>query len=74
MDELVKIIMVYNRMLTICQNLEKGHPHGMPCKKRDMDECAPWMKRDSLYTSGVVGREIIHMGYVQLELYSISNV
>jgi len=26
------------------------------CKKRDMDGCAPWMKIDGLYTSGVVGR------------------
>jgi len=71
MDKLVKIITVCNRMLTICKNLEEGQPRGMPCKKRDMDECAPWMKRVGLYTSGVVGRETIHMGYVQLELCSM---
>jgi len=64
MDKLVKIIIVYDRMLTTCENLGKGQPCGMPCKKRDMDECAPWMKRTSLYTSGVVGRETIYMGYV----------
>jgi len=71
MDKLVKIITVYNRMLTICENLEKGQPCGMPCYKKDIDGCAPWMKRVGLYTSGVVGRETIYMGYVQLELCSM---
>jgi len=33
-----------------------------------MDRYALWMKRDGLYTSGVVGSEIIHMGYVKQEL------
>jgi len=33
-------------------------------KNRDMDGCALWIKRDGLYTSGVVGRETIHMRYV----------
>jgi len=37
------------------KDLAKRQPHGMPCKKRDMDGCAPWMKRDGLYISGVVG-------------------
>jgi len=62
MDKLVKIITVYDRMLTICKNLRKEQPHGMPCKKKDMDGCTPWMKRGGLYISGVVGREAIYMG------------
>jgi len=41
MAKLVKIIMVYDRMLTIYKNLGKRHPRGMLCKKRDMDGCAP---------------------------------
>jgi len=71
MDKLVKIIMVYDRMLTICENLEKGNHVACLAKKKDMDGCAPWMKRDSLYTSRVVGRETIHMGYVLQELCSM---
>jgi len=68
MDKLIKIITIYNRMLTIRENLKEGQPRGMPCKKKDMDGCVPWMKRASLHTSGVVGRETIHMEYVQQEL------
>jgi len=49
-------------MLTIYKNLGIGQPHGMLCKKSDMDGCAPWMKRDGLYINGIVGRETIHMG------------
>jgi len=71
MDKLVKIIMVYDRVLTICENLGKGKLHGMPCKKRDMDGCAQWMKRASLYISGVVGRETIYMGYIWQEFCSM---
>jgi len=41
----------------------------MLCKKREMDGCTPWMKRDGLYTSGVVGRQTIHMGFIKEELY-----
>jgi len=34
----------------------------MPCKKRDIDGCTPWMKRNGLYTNGGgVERETIHM-------------
>jgi len=33
-------------------------------QKRDMNGCIPWMKRAGLYTSGVIERETIHMGYV----------
>jgi len=44
LDKLVKIITVCNRMLTICENLGKGQPHCMPCKKKDMDGCTLWMK------------------------------
>jgi len=33
-------------------------------KKGGIDGCTPQMKRDGLYTSGVVGKETIHMGYV----------
>jgi len=36
-------------------------------KKLEMDGCAPWMKRASLYTSGVVGRETMNMGYKNQE-------
>jgi len=64
MDKLVKIITVYNRMLTVCENLRKGKPCGMPCTKRDMNGCAQWMKRVGLYTSGVARRETIYMGYI----------
>jgi len=71
MDKLVKIITIYYRMLNICKNLGKGKPCGMPCKKRDMNECAQWMKRASLYTSGVARREIIYMGYIRQELCSM---
>jgi len=49
------MITIYDRMLTICENLEKGQLRGMPCNKRDIDGCVPWMKRVGLYTSGVVG-------------------
>jgi len=58
-------------MLTICENLEEGQPRSMLCKKKDMDACAPWIKRAGLYTSEVVGRETIYMGYIQQELYSM---
>jgi len=53
------------------KNLGEGQPHGLLCQKRKMDGCAPWMKRDGLYTSEVVRSETIHMGYVKQELYSI---
>jgi len=33
--------------------------------KKEMDGCTPWMKREALYTSGVVGRETTHMEYVK---------
>jgi len=52
-------------MLTICENLGKEKPHGMPCTKRDMDGCVQWMKRDGLYTSGVARRETIYMEYIR---------
>jgi len=64
MDKLVKVITVYNRMLTICENLGKGKPPGMPCTKRDMDGCAQWMKRVDLYTSREAQRETIYIGYI----------
>jgi len=40
-------------------------------KEREMDGCITLMKRDGLYTSGVVGNETIHMGYVKQELCSM---
>jgi len=49
----------------------KGQPHGMLCKRREMDGCTPWMKRDGLYINGVVGGETIHMGYKEKELCSM---
>jgi len=64
MDKLVKTIRVYNRMLTICENLGKGKPLGMPCIKMNMDGCTQWMKRVGLYTSGVARRETIYMEYI----------
>jgi len=71
MVKLVKITTGYGKMLIICENLGKGQPRGMLCQKREMDGCVPWMKSDGLYTSGVVGREPIHMGYVKQELFSM---
>jgi len=43
----------------------------MLCKKREIDGCALWMKRDGLYTSTVVGSETIHIGYIKQELCSM---
>jgi len=45
------------------KNLEKGQPHGILCQKREMEGYTPWMKRDGLYTSEVVGSETIYIGY-----------
>jgi len=58
-------------MLTICKIFGKGQSHSMLCHKREMDGCAPWMKRDGLYTSGVGLRVTIHMGYIKEELCSM---
>jgi len=43
----------------------------MFCQKREIDGCTIWMKRYGLYTSQVVGKEIIDMGYVKQETYSM---
>jgi len=37
----------------------------MLCNKKEMDGCTSWMKREGLYTSGMVGSETPHMGYVK---------
>jgi len=37
------------------KNLWEGQPCGMLCEKKEMDGCASWMKREGIYTSGVVG-------------------
>jgi len=34
----------------------------------DGNGCVPWMKRASLYTSGVVGSKAIYMGYKKHKL------
>jgi len=44
----------------------------MLCKKREMNGCEPWMKREGLYTSGVVGNETTYMRYIKQELCSMS--
>jgi len=67
-DKLVKITMVYDKMLTICKKFREKQLHDMLCKKREIDGCAPWKKRDGLYASWVVGSQTIHMGYVKQEL------
>jgi len=49
---------------------EKGR-HMACFAKRKIDGCTLCMKRDGLFTSGIVGNETTYMGYVKQELCSI---
>jgi len=47
------------------KNREEGQSSGMFCKRKGNGWITSWMKRKALYTSGVVGSETNHMGYVK---------
>jgi len=42
-----------DKMLINSKKTWKKHPYGMLCKKREVDECRPLMKKEALYTSGI---------------------
>jgi len=52
-----------NKIFTMYEDFRKRFHVACFAKKKDMDGCASWMKRTSLYTRGVVGRETMNMGY-----------
>jgi len=74
MDKLLKISTVNGKILILHKkNSRKGIDKACFANKRkwfDENGCVPWMKRVGLYTSGVVGRETIHMGYIKQKLCS----
>ncbi len=65
-DKFVKVIVDYSKMLTRCEKYRgpyRGRAtmwHALQKKKS-----RPWMKRESLCTSGVVGNKTNHIGYIK---------
>jgi len=72
MDKLQKITTVNEKILTLYKKFRERAMTWHALQKKWMDEngFVLWMKTTGLYTSGVVGREIIHMGYIKQKLCS----
>jgi len=70
-DKFVKITVVYGKRLTKCEKFRGRAATWHDLQKKEMDGFASRMKRESLYTSEVVGGKTIHIGYVKQELYSM---
>jgi len=72
MEKLLKITTVNEKILTLYKKFRERVVMWHALQKIWMDEngCVPWMKTNDLYTSGVVGRKTIHMGYIKQKLYS----
>jgi len=66
----IKLLCIEVKCKLDVENTREGQPHGILCKKKGMDGYTIWMKKEALYTSGVVGSKTTHMGYVMQELYS----
>jgi len=64
MDKLLKITMVNRKILTLYKNFRETAVTWHALQKKE-NGCVPWMKRVVFHTSGVVGRETIHMGYMK---------
>jgi len=64
-DKLVNFTTVYGKMLTICEKFRRRAATWLALPKKRNGWMCTMDERDGLYTNGVVGSEIIHMGYVE---------
>ena len=62
MDILLKIIVVYSKTLNKSKKFRKKAATWHILQKKGMNGCAPWMKREALYTNRVVGGMTNYMG------------